>query len=154
MSAFSHAKLSNEIADVGNGVLHPQPNGSLPPLQTYVNEISAAAETLTAYCAENSLPHPAFDPEAPSTIVPPSAPLDVQAARQKIIASSTRIQQVVLEPTEYLPNLAINVRLVSCGFVLTFVRCSFAMCKRECIQCISAKDVVLSLVHVLVQCHV
>ena len=42
--------------------------------------------------------------------IPPTAPLDVQAARQKMIASAARIQQVVLEPAEYLPNLAIHVR--------------------------------------------
>ena len=99
-----------KMADIGNGIPHSKPNGSLPPLQTYVNEISAAADTITAYCAENALPHPAFDPEAPAVTIPPTAPLDVQAARQKIIASAARIQQVVTEPAEYLPNLAIHVR--------------------------------------------
>ena len=98
------------MAHVRNGISQPQPEISVPPLQTYVNEISAAAETITAYCDENALPHPAFDPEAPAITIPPTAPLDIQAARQKIIASAAMIQQVVLEPAEYLPNLAIHVR--------------------------------------------
>ena len=73
--------MSMKMADVSNGIPHSQPNGSLPPLQTYGNEISAAADTITAYCAENALPHPAFDTEAPIVTIPPTAPHDVQAAR-------------------------------------------------------------------------
>lgn len=118
ISAFFGSKMAMKMADIGNGIPHSKPNGSLPPLQTYVNEISAAADTITVYCAENALPHPAFDPEAPAVTIPPTAPLEVQAARQKIIASAARIQQVVTEPAEYLPNLAIHVRFDLLGFVL------------------------------------
>lgn len=99
-----------KMADVGNGIPHSQPNGSLPPLQTYVNESSTAVDTITAYCAENALLHPAFDPEASMITIPPTAPLHVQVIRQKIIASTARTQQVVLEPAECLPNLAVHVR--------------------------------------------
>lgn len=94
----------------GNGLTDSQLYDGLPPLQSYVEEIAVAADTISAYCTENGLPHPAFHPEAPSVTIPPTAPLSVQAARQKIVASAARIQQVVLEPAEYLPSVAIHVR--------------------------------------------
>ena len=82
----------------------------LPPLQAYAKHISLAAETISNYCASNNIPHPSFDPGAPSVTIPSSAPLHVLDARQKLVASAAKVQQLSTEPGEYLPNLAIHVR--------------------------------------------
>lgn len=83
---------------------------SVPLLQTYAKEISSAVETISAYCTSEGLPHPSFDPQAPAVTIPSTAPLAVQDARQKLVASAAGIQKLATEPAEYLPNLAIYVR--------------------------------------------
>lgn len=86
------------------------PQGSLPLLQTYADDISAAVKTISAYCTSEGVSHPSFDPQAPSVTIPPTAPLSVQNARQTLVASAAEIQRLATEPAEYLPNLAIYVR--------------------------------------------
>ncbi|KAL9044433.1 MAG: hypothetical protein Q9214_002428 [Letrouitia sp. 1 TL-2023] len=100
------------MADLASKNLNIQPPGSDSLLQTYVDEISLAAATITTYCTSNPLLQPNSQPGQQSVLIPLSAPPKVQDARQRLIASAARIQQVVTEPTEYLPNLAIHVRLL------------------------------------------
>lgn len=97
------------------------PKGSVPLLQTYAKDISSAVETISTYCTSEGLPHPSFNPQAPSVTIPSTAPLAVQDARQKLIASAAGIQRLATEPAEYLPNLAIHVRSTP----------SFLICMRE-----------------------
>lgn len=99
------------------------PNGSVPLLQTYAEDILSAVNTISAYCTDEGLPHPSFDPQAPSVTIPSTASLSVQNARQKLIASAAGIQRLATEPAEYLPNLAIYVR----SNVLHFL----SLCKQE-----------------------
>lgn len=79
------------------------------PLEAYAEEICSSAKLISGYCSLEGHSHPSFDPQAPSVTLPPDAPLNVQQARQKIIDSSSRIQQLATEPSEYLPNLAVQV---------------------------------------------
>jgi len=90
------------------------PSPTKGTLQTYAKDISAAVETMSTYCTSEGLPQPSFDPQAPSVTIPSTAPLVVQDARQKLIASAAGIQQLVTEPAEYLPNLAIHYQHLSC----------------------------------------
>ena len=93
-----------------DATISSSPKSSVPLLQAYAKDISSAAETISSYCASNAIAHPAFSPEAPSVTIPSTAPLHVQEARQKLIASAAGIRQLATEPAEYLPNLAIHVR--------------------------------------------
>ncbi|MCJ1401240.1 hypothetical protein MMC11_004452 [Xylographa trunciseda] len=86
----------------------------LSPLQQYAKDVSAAADTLTAYCAEQGLPQPSFGPHAPTVTIPYSAPVDVQNARQKLVSSAADIQRLAVEPAEYLQNQAIHYQHLSC----------------------------------------
>ena len=79
------------------------------PLEAYAEEICSSAKLISGYCSLQGHPHPSFDPQAPSVTLPPDAPLNVQQARQKIIDSSSSIQHLATEPSEYLPNLAVQV---------------------------------------------
>ncbi len=81
-----------------------------PPLEAYAKEICSAAKIISGYCASENIPHPSFDPQAPSITIPSEAPQNVQRARQTIITNASKIQQLATEPSEYLPNLAIHVR--------------------------------------------
>ena len=95
---------------LGDATISSSPKSSVPLLQAYAKDISSAAETISSYCASDAIPHPSFSPEAPSVTIPSTAPLHVQEARQKLIASAAGIRQLATEPAEYLPNLAIHVR--------------------------------------------
>ena len=81
------------------------------PLEAYAQEICSSAKLISGYCSVAGYSHPSFDPQAPSVTLPPDAPLNVQQARQKIIDSASRLQQLATEPSEYLPNLAVQVGL-------------------------------------------
>lgn len=81
----------------------------LSPLQQYAKDVSAAADTLTAYCAEQGLPQPSFGAHAPTVTIPYSAPLEVQNARQKLVSSAADMQKLAIEPAEFLQNQAIHV---------------------------------------------
>ena len=100
------------MAPFVNGTSHLKSllESSVFPLQTYSNAISSAADIITEYCTSNDLPHPSFRPDAPKVTIPLTAPLAVQDARQTLIDAATKIQQVVTEPTDYLPRLAVHVR--------------------------------------------
>ncbi|KAI9659913.1 MAG: hypothetical protein M1821_001265 [Bathelium mastoideum] len=86
----------------------------LSPLQQYAKEVSAAADTLTAYCAEQGLLQPSFGPQAPTVTIPYTAPLDIQNARQTLISSAAAVQKLAIEPAEFLQNQAIHYQHLSC----------------------------------------
>ena len=111
------------MAPFVNGTSHSNPllESNVFPLQTYANTISSAADVITDYCTSNDLPHPSFRPDAPPITIPLTAPLAVQDARQTLIDAATKIQQVITEPADYLPRLAVHVRSIS----------SFSMLRRQ-----------------------
>ena len=110
---FNHLCLRTlrKMAPLVNGTSHSnsQPNSKVFPLQTYANAISSAADVITDYCTSNHLPHPSFRPDAPKITIPLTAPLAIHSARQTLIDSATKIQQVITEPADYLPRLAVHV---------------------------------------------
>lgn len=84
---------------------------ALPPgsgvnlLQTYAEDVSSAVKIITSYCS----PAPSFNPHVPNITIPSTAPLAVQHARQKLVATAAAIQSLATEPADYLPHLAIHV---------------------------------------------
>lgn len=81
----------------------------VPLLQKYAEDVNSAVKVINSYCSSEGLPHPSFDLQAPKSTIPPTAPLNVQLARQSLIASANAIQQLAKEPADYLPHLAIHV---------------------------------------------
>lgn len=81
-----------------------------PPLESYAQDICAAAKLIDVYCLSAGLPYPSFDQEAPSITLPSTAPINILEARQKLVASAFKIQQLATEPSEFVPRLAIHVR--------------------------------------------
>jgi 6-hydroxytryprostatin B O-methyltransferase len=78
-------------------------------LETYAEQICSAAKQISAWCALNNHPHPSFDRQAPTITLPTSAPQKILTARQTLIESAFKIQQLATEPNEYLPRLAVHV---------------------------------------------
>lgn len=83
-----------------------------PPLESYAQDICAAAKLIDAYCLSAGLPYPSFKPEAPQVTLPSTAPSYVLEARQKLVSSAFKIQQLATEPSEFVPQLAIHVRII------------------------------------------
>lgn len=107
-------KPLRKMTPLVNGTPHSNtpPKSSVFPLKTYANAISLAADVITEYCTSNDLPQPSFRPDAPRITIPLTAPLAIQNARQTLIDSATRIKQVITEPADYLPRLAVHVRSI------------------------------------------
>lgn len=82
-----------------------------PPLENYAQDICHSAKLINAYCLANGLPYPSFDADAPTVTLPPTAPLNILEARQKLVASAFKIQQLATEPSEFVPRLGIHVSL-------------------------------------------
>lgn len=120
---------------LGDATISSSPVSSVPLLQAYAKDISSAAETISIYCASNAIPHPSFSPEAPSVTIPSTAPLHVQEARQKLIASAAGIRQLATEPAEYLPNLAIHVRSTP-PFIFT------SLCERHMLLPLNEREII------------
>ncbi|GIJ86455.1 hypothetical protein Asppvi_005344 [Aspergillus pseudoviridinutans] len=80
-----------------------------PALEVFADQISAAAKVITAFCASTGHPHPSFDDTRLNGLdtLPLSAPAEVQEARQVILESAYRLQQLIIEPNQYLARLAV-----------------------------------------------
>ncbi|KAJ9369373.1 hypothetical protein DTO282E5_5896 [Paecilomyces variotii] len=81
----------------------------LTPLETFAQAISASAKTIATYCRDSGHPQLSDDNSSGLTgdVLPPSAPQAVTAARQTILEASYRLQQLVTEPSQYLPRLTV-----------------------------------------------
>ncbi|TPX18779.1 uncharacterized protein E0L32_011528 [Thyridium curvatum] len=86
----------------------------IPPLESYAQDICAAAKLIDAYCLSSGLPYPSFGSDAPEVTLPATAPLHVLKARQKLVSSAFKIQQLATEPREFVPQLAINFQNFAC----------------------------------------
>ncbi|KAK4981710.1 hypothetical protein LTR28_002986, partial [Elasticomyces elasticus] len=78
------------------------------PLERYAEAVSAAAKCISAYCRSTGHPQPDFDSKTRSLVIPPDAPQHVHNARHTIASATTKVQQSVTEPCEYLQKLAIH----------------------------------------------
>ena len=124
---FPRAAPTEAMSPLIHSDFHPQSTGTMALLETYAKDICSAVETMSPYCTAETLPSKSFHPQAPSVTVAPTAPLAVEDARQKLIASAARIQQLATEPAEYLPNLAIYVRLTPSFSVSVRKRSNFTV---------------------------
>ena len=108
------------MAPFVNGTSHSNSllESSAFPLQTHAKAISSAADVITEYCISNDLPHPSFRPDASTIMIPLTAPVAVQDARQTLIDAATKTQQIITEPADYLPRLAVHVRSLDWLFSL------------------------------------
>lgn len=79
------------------------------PLRAYAEQVVSAAEIIDSYCRENNLLDAAVN-SAQSISLLHSAPQDVLVARQTIINSASKLQQLAVGPYEYLPYIALQVR--------------------------------------------
>lgn len=82
-----------------------------PGLEVFADRINAAAKVITAFCASVDHSHPSFDDTKLNGLdtLSSSAPVEVQEARQIILESAYRLQQLIIEPNQYLARLAVYV---------------------------------------------
>jgi 6-hydroxytryprostatin B O-methyltransferase len=82
-------------------------------LQDLTVEIVSATKTISEFCDRNGYALPALkiNPnDLTQDVLPKTAPVEIEAARQMLLDSSMRIQQIISEPSQYLPQLAVWVR--------------------------------------------
>ncbi|KAJ6043153.1 uncharacterized protein N7446_001349 [Penicillium canescens] len=79
------------------------------PLEVLADQISASAKIIAAFCASTGHPHPSFDDIKLNGLntLPCSAPAEIQEARQVILENAYRLEQLIIEPNQYLARLAV-----------------------------------------------
>jgi 6-hydroxytryprostatin B O-methyltransferase len=83
-------------------------------LESIAAQVSANATILSTLLRKQNLPLPSFDRDAPTVVLPQSAPDEIRAARQALIEASLRTFRLAIGPSEYIQNLAMSV--CSCSY--------------------------------------
>lgn len=104
---------------ISNGVPSPVSEGtkdskSLPAgnddlLGELASSISSNAQILSTFLQSEGHSAPSFGRDAASTVVPATAPANVQVAREALLEASMKMFQLASGPKEYLPSLAVQV---------------------------------------------
>lgn len=81
------------------------------PLEQLATQLYTSARTITLFCEQENHPHRSFDRIEPATLLPDNAPQSILAAQQTINEAATRIQQLVIDPTEFLGAFQVQVCL-------------------------------------------
>jgi 6-hydroxytryprostatin B O-methyltransferase len=104
---------------ISNGVPSPVLEGTQDPkslpagkddlLSELASSISSNAQIVSTFLQSEGYNAPSFGRDAASTVVPATAPSEVQAAREALLEGSMKMFQLASGPREYLPNLAVQV---------------------------------------------
>ena len=83
------------------------------PLEQLAAQMYAAAKNITLFCEQQNHPQRSFDRIEPTTLLPADAPQTLRAAQQSINEAATRIQQLVIDPNDFLGRFQVQVSLIS-----------------------------------------
>ncbi|MCJ1366857.1 hypothetical protein MMC16_005987 [Acarospora aff. strigata] len=84
------------------------------PLEALAARICSSAKTISAYCEETNYPHRSFDRDAPSTMLPRTAPQHILVAQQTVLEAAYKIQQLATDASDYLGRQAVQFQQLSC----------------------------------------
>lgn len=98
--------FENTVADGENQTQSETTQSSLRELSSL---IAVHSDVVSQYLAANDLPQPSKSADGPSSVLPASAPKNIQVARQQLIAAALELVQIAAGPSELLPNLATGV---------------------------------------------
>ena len=74
-----------------------------PLLQSLAASIQACAQSITAYCDEVHYPQASFEPDAPSILLPSTAPQHLLEAQQTLLESVVQLQHLAFDVSDFLP---------------------------------------------------
>ncbi|KAK0510434.1 hypothetical protein JMJ35_006866 [Cladonia borealis] len=74
-----------------------------PLLQSLAASIHACAQSITAYCDEVHYPQASFEPDAPSTLLPSTAPQHLLDAQETLLESVVQLQHLAFDVSDFLP---------------------------------------------------
>lgn len=106
--------FNGESSPVSEGSADPKsvPTQNNDLLNELASSISSNAQIVSTFLHSEGHQAPSFNRDAASTVVPATAPTDVQKAREALLEASMKMFQLASGPREYLPNLAVNVGCV------------------------------------------
>ena len=91
---------------------------SLAKLEAYTSELAAAVKNLAKYCQNVDAPFDFRVEKLPQSLTGPEASTEAYQARRSIIANIAKLQILLIEPADFLQQLAVQVRLSSHGVLL------------------------------------
>lgn len=97
------------------------------PLEQLAAQLYAAAKDITLFCDQQNHPQRSFDRIEPATLLPADAPQTVLAAQQSINEAATRIQQLVVDPNDFLGRFQIQVSSALSNLMCGVLHCYTSM---------------------------
>lgn len=86
--------------------------GKSQTLVEFADQIADNARVIAAYCKSRGHPEPSLHPvdsEKALNVLPSDASLEILTARQDLTDAAKRVQQIAIEPDQFLPELAVHV---------------------------------------------
>ena len=78
-------------------------------LERLAEELYSSAKTISIYCDLAKHPQRSFEHIEPNTLLPADAPERILRAQQSVNEAATKIQQLVVEPSEFLTGFQTQV---------------------------------------------
>lgn len=78
-------------------------------LEDLAQQVAANAKSVSKFIEACGHAQPSFDRDAPISVLPASAPENIQIAQQNLTEAALKLYQLSLGPREYLPNLQASV---------------------------------------------
>ncbi|KAH8885023.1 putative sterigmatocystin 8-O-methyltransferase precursor [Thozetella sp. PMI_491] len=82
-------------------------------LEATAREALAAAKLITGYYELNGIKSPSFGADGGDATALRQAPVNVREARDKLLGATAKLHQLIMDPTEYLPWLAVQYQLIA-----------------------------------------
>lgn len=79
------------------------------PLEELSWTITKNAGVVSKYLHAHSLPQPSFESHGPSNILSSGIPQHIRQSLQHLVSASLELTQLVIGPSNFVPNLATNV---------------------------------------------
>jgi hypothetical protein len=78
-------------------------------LEDLAQQVATNAKSVSKFIEACGYAQPSFDRDAPISVLPESAPENIQIAQQNLTDAALKLYQLSLGPREYLPNLQASV---------------------------------------------
>jgi hypothetical protein len=88
---------------------------SLTQLEISISELAAAANSFTSHCQGFDTLIDYNPDKTPQPLIPDEAASEAHRARRSILSNIFKIQRLLVEPADFLQQLAIQVRVLENG---------------------------------------
>ena len=100
------------------------------PLENLAAQLYTAAKEITTFCEQRNYPQRSFDRIEPSTLLPADASESVLVAQQSINELTTKLQQLVTDPNDFMERFQVQVSPGAASLACNTQWCSLKLLRR------------------------